>query len=390
MILKKDAEKLKKARGVSIRYNNELASSIQLAFTYKGVQCRETVGYQVNQQGMNSASNMLGEIKNKIAKGTFFYADYFPKSKKLELFGGAVTGATVKDYVDRYIENAEERGLAPSTVTGYKKSRNGLKPLWLVKVTELDQLMLVNFVKASSTKVKAKTISNRLSVLRSALDDAIIDKLIVQNPAAGFKVGKHIKVESNVNARKQHNAVTPFTPNEIDKIVDASEGTVKTIIQFCNETGVRSSEWVALKKQDVCLISREVTIYEAVVEKQTKGTKTISGRRSIPISHEVAELLEEEMNKHDSEYVFLNSKGEHWNQDSFRKHQWSKVLERAEVKYRYPYQLRHTFATRNISKGMNLWKLTKLMGHKSPQQLYQHYGNFIDAYEKKSKRENAA
>ena len=68
MILKKDAEKLKKARGVSIRYNNELASSIQLAFTYKGVQCRETVGYQVNQQGMNSASNMLGEIKNKIAK----------------------------------------------------------------------------------------------------------------------------------------------------------------------------------------------------------------------------------------------------------------------------------------------------------------------------------
>ncbi len=96
------------------------------------------------------------------------------------------------------------------------------------------------------------------------------------------------------------------------------------------------------------------------------------------------------MDKHDSDYVFINSKGEHWNQDSFRKHQWSKVLEKAEVKYRYPYQLRHTFATRNISEGINLWKLTKLMGHKSPQQLYQHYGNFIDAYEKKSKRENAA
>ena len=58
MILKKDAEKLTKARGVSLRYNNGVASSIQLAFTYKGVQCRETVGYQVNQQGLNSASNM--------------------------------------------------------------------------------------------------------------------------------------------------------------------------------------------------------------------------------------------------------------------------------------------------------------------------------------------
>lgn len=390
MILKKDAEKLKKARGVSIRYHNELTSAIQLAFTYKGVQCRETVGFQVNQQGLNAASNLLGEIKNKIAKGTFFYADYFPKSKKLELFGSAVTGATVKDYVDRYIENAEERGLAPSTVKGYEKACNGLKSLWKVKVTELDQLMLVNFVKASSARVKAKTISNRLSVLRSALDNAIIDKLIAQNPAAGLKVSKHIKVENNVNTRKKHNAVIPFSQKEIEKIVEASDGTEKAIIQFWNETGVRSSEWVALKKEDVCLISLEVEIKEAIVEKQTKDTKTPSGNRTIPISQEVADLLEEEMNKHDSDYVFLNSLGEHWNHDSFRKHQWRKILTSAEVKYRYPYQLRHTFAARNISEGMNLWKLAKLMGHKSPQLLYQHYGNFISAYEKKVKRENAA
>ena len=127
-----------------------------------------------------------------------------------------------------------------------------------------------------------------------------------------------------------------------------------------------------------------------MVEKQIKGTKTTSGTRSIPISQEVAELLEEEMSRHDSDYVFLNSLGEHWNQDSFRKHKWPKILEKAKVKYRYPYQLRHTFATRNISKGMNLWELAKLMGHKSPQQLYQHYGKYIDAYAKKSKQENAA
>ena len=64
-------------------------------------------------------------------------------------------------------------------------------------------------------------------------------------------------------------------------------------------------------------------------------------------------------------------------------------MEKAKVRYRYPYQLRHTFATRLISEGVNLWKISKLMGHSSPQQLFEHYGNYIEEYEKMVKREEA-
>lgn len=386
MITKEKAEQFKTARGVSIRFNsNGFASSIQLTFTYKGVLCREPVGFTINQQGLNSAKNRLGEIKNKITCGTFFYADYFPKSKKLTQFGGATTGATVKVYLDKYIDKATERGLSPSTITGYKKSRSGLKSLWGTPVAELEQLTFVNLVENAT--VSAKTLSNRLSVLRSALDLAVIDKLIRVNPLSGFKIASHVEVENKLDTRKKHKDVRPFTPNEMTKIIDAATGTEKVIIAFWNETGLRSSEWVALKKEDVCLLTLEITVYEAIVEGQTKGPKTNSGNRTIPISNELADLLEEEMSQHDSDYLFLNSKGKPWNQDSFRKHQWTAILKEAGVKYRYPYQLRHTFAARNISEGMNLWKLTQLMGHKSPQQLYQHYGNYIDAYEKKERRD---
>lgn len=97
MLLKKNAEKLNKVRGVSIRYDkNERATGIQLCFTYKGIQCREPVGYGITQAGLNAAANVLGTIKHEIAKETFFYADFFPKSKKLKLFGGATKGVTVK------------------------------------------------------------------------------------------------------------------------------------------------------------------------------------------------------------------------------------------------------------------------------------------------------
>ena len=388
MLLKKNAEKLKTVRGVSVRYDkHERATGIQLAFTYKGIQCREPVGYEITQAGLNAAANKLGTIKHEIAKGTFFYVDFFPKSNKLKLFGGATTGVTVKTYLDRYVNKAEERGLSIATIIGYKKDLKGLEPLWSIPVAELERRTIVNFVENAT--VSSKTLGNRLSVLRSALNAAITDKVIRLNPLIGFKLKEHIKIAKKTDNRKKHKDVLPFTPNELAKIRKETSGTETAIITLLSETGLRSSEWVALKKEDVCLINLEVSIYDAVVHGVTKGTKTEAGHRAIPISQELADLLELEMDKHDEEYVFVNDQGRRWNANSFRKHRWSKIIERAGVRYRYPYQLRHTFATRLISQGENLWKISKQMGHASPLQLFGHYGNYIEAYEKQSKRQEA-
>lgn len=384
--MKEDAKRLRKSRGVSIRFDrNGRATGIQLAFTYKGIQCREPVGFEASQAGLNAAANLLGKIRHEIAQGTFFYADYFPKSKKLSVFGGATKGVKIKSYLDKYIEKAAERELSPSTIVGYKKDCAGLKSLWEFPVAELDRLTIVNFVEKSN--VSSKTLRNRLSLLRSALNAAITDKVIRLNPLAGFKVNEHIRVKSKLDNRNNHIDVAPFSPEEIEKIINAAHnGTEKAILSLWNETGVRPSEWIALKKQDVCLDTLQIDIYDAVVHGQTKGPKTIAGRRTIPISQEVADLMEIEMERHDSDYVFLNSQSNPWNADSFRKHQWTEIMKKAGVKYRYPYQLRHTFATRLISQGVNIWKISKLMGHSSPQQLFDHYGNYIEAYEKKVKQ----
>jgi integrase len=303
------------------------------------------------------------------------------------LFGGATKGVKVKTYLDKYIQKAEERGLSPSTIIGYKKDVVGLEPLWNVPVTELERLTIVNFIESAT--VSPKTLANRLSVLRSALGAAITDKVIKFNPLYGFRLKDYIKLTKKCDNRKKHEDVVPFSPNELTKILKETSGTEKAIVTFWSETGVRPSEWIALKKEDICLITLEVTIYEAVVHGETKSTKTKAGQRVIPISQELADILELEMAEHDEEYVFVNNQKKRWNADSFRKHRWSKIIKRAEVRYRYPYQLRHTFATRLISRGENLWKISKLMGHASPQQLFDHYGNYIEAYEKQSKRQEA-
>ena len=379
MLLK--TQKIKPPSGVVIRYNSKgEATSFQITFTYKGVLSREKVPFIPNKQGLKSAGFFLGQIKNEIAHDTFDYAKHFPKSNKVKLFTTTPNDAKVVEYMDLYIERGIVRGLEKSTITGYKKAKNGLKPLWDCKISKLESIDVVKLIEKST--VSRKTLSNRISFLRCCLARAVIDKLIKSNPVQNIRIEEYLPKINNIDSRGAHKDVYPFTPQEKAKIIHKSSGTIRAIVSLVFNTGIRSSEWVALKRTDVCLKTKQISIFGAIVNGAVKGTKTKAGRRNIPISEDVCDLLAIEMKKHDSEYLFLNSQQRVWNQDSFRKHRWRSLLDSCGVKYRYPYQMRHTFASQLISEGVNHWKISKLMGHSSPNTLYQHYGNFIDEYER--------
>lgn len=379
MLLK--TQKIKPPAGVVIRYNSKgEATSFQLTFTYKGILCREKAPFIPNKQGLKSAGFFLGQIKNEIAHNTFDYAKHFPKSNKVKLFTTTPNDARVVEYMDLYIARGIDRGLEKSTITGYQKAKNGLKTLWDCKISELESIDVVKLIEKST--VSRKTLSNRISFLRCCLARAVIDKLIKSNPVQNIRIEEYLPKINNIDSRGAHKDVYPFTPQEKAKIIHKSSGTIRAIVSLVFNTGIRSSEWVALKKTDVCLKTKQISIFDAIVNGAVKGTKTKAGRRNIPISEDVCDLLALEMKKHDSEYLFLNSQQRVWNQDSFRKHRWRSLLDSCGVKYRYPYQMRHTFASKLISEGVNHWKISKLMGHSSPNTLYQHYGNFIDEYER--------
>ncbi|EFL91459.1 hypothetical protein REG_1604 [Candidatus Regiella insecticola LSR1] len=55
-------------------------------------------------------------------------------------------------------------------------------------------------------------------------------------------------------------------------------------------------------------------------------------------------------------------------------------MKRAGIRYRNPYQTRHTFATMHISQGANLFWLASQMGHKGPEMLFRHYGAYLKEY----------
>jgi integrase len=66
------------------------------------------------------------------------------------------------------------------------------------------------------------------------------------------------------------------------------------------------------------------------------------------------------------DYVLVDSQQRPVHQELFRMKVWKPRLKRRGIRYRPPYQMRHTFATLAISMGENINWVARMPGHKSP------------------------
>ena len=59
------------------------------------------------------------------------------------------------------------------------------------------------------------------------------------------------------------------------------------------------------------------------------------------------------------------------------------MLQKAGISRRIrPYDFRHSFATELIAQGVDIGTIAKLMGHSSPNTIYQHYQFVMDKQKK--------
>lgn len=115
--------------------------------------------------------------------------------------------------------------------------------------------------------------------------------------------------------------------------------------------------------------------------KQTKGTKTKSGERHVLLLPPAIDALkaQKEFTYSFKGRVFHNPRtNTPWETDGqIRKTCWKYILKHAGVRYRNPYQTRHTYASMLLSAGENpLWVATQ-MGHRDTEMIIKHYGRWI-------------
>lgn len=338
------------------------ASSVEIDFIYQGVRCRERLKLEPTPANLKKAAQHRAAILSAIDAGKFDYQVTFPRSKNARKF-------LRQDRLDNYLRNwlaAKQPTIKTSTYRDYRKTIEGQL------IPQFGHLMLEEIKRghvrewAASLNCTNKRIANIVSPLRAALDDAMHDELIQHNPLAGWHYRK-------IEPPKEVDDIDPFTAEEQAAILASLPKDGVPLIQFALWTGLRTSELVALEWGDIdwrqkrCRITRAIT---QASKGEAETTKTTAGTRTIDLLPRALEALKAQKAMsylHPSGRVFINPRtGEPWTGDqAIRKTLWAHALKRAGVRYRRPYQTRHTYASMMVSAGEPLAWVSRQMGHTS-------------------------
>lgn len=350
------------------------ASSVTVDFYYRGVRCRERLKLKPTTANLKFAANLRAQIQAEIARGTFDYAEHFPNSSKARMLS-RTPGATVTigPALERWLKGMEGQ-IAHSTYGDYDLA---IQNVWWpacgkMRLTDITRAWLKEWV--AERPCGLKRIRNLLLPMRGMFADAMDDGLIKSNPFIGWTPRK-------VEPPKEDDDIDPFNQAEVAAILGACDGQIRNLFQFAFWTGLRTSELVALRWRDVDLSGSTVTVRRAKVRKHVKVPKTKAGRRTIQLLKPAIEALQAQRSHTQlrDEEVFMNPRtDEPWEGDApIRKTAWQPALRRAEVRYRYPYQTRHTFASTLLSAGENPVWVATMMGHKDWTMIVRVYGRWI-------------
>lgn len=343
---------------------------------FRGVRCRERVALKPTATNLKKAQQHKAAIEHAIAQGTFDYAVTFPGSPRSAKFAPETSQETVGGFLTRWLA-AKQKHISSSTFEGYRKI------VELRLVPALGHHLVLDFKRKlvrdwlDGLQVGNKTLSNIQSCLRSALNDAVDEELLDVNPLAGWTYTRK-------EAPPRDDDVDPFSPEEQQAILAALTGQARNMMQFALWTGLRTSELVALDWGDVDWVRGEVMISRAMTQAAggvAEVTKTAAGRRSVKLLGPALEALTAQKAHTflaDAE-VFQNPRTlERWAGDQpIRKTMWHPAMKKAGVRYRRPYQTRHTYASMMLSAGEHPMWVAKQMGHTDWTMIARVYGRWM-------------
>jgi integrase len=349
---------------------------IQLDFPFQGQRCRPTLNEKPTGPNLLAARRRVADIRERIRQGTFDLEKEFPEYAGLERFGVVKPDAakrTVRHYVEAW-QTANSR-LKPSTLDGYSKI---FKRYWLAWFGDRD----ITTVMHSELAVKLgaypwttnKTYNNVLACGRDVWAMACKDHGDMVNP---------LDAESLPFLEVQRSEPDPFSLEEIELVLAAIRehwcAAGADYYEFAFFSGLRPNEQIELHWPDVDLPSNIATVRRGRVRKDVREVKNYDAR-VVQLHSRARAALERQPTrlKVPRAHVFLHpGTGARYIDEQSQRRHWTTAVKASGVRYREPYQTRHSYATMLLMSGANPAWAAKQMGH-SPQVFLKVYAKWIE------------
>ncbi|MFI7588785.1 tyrosine-type recombinase/integrase [Spongisporangium articulatum] len=304
--------------------------------------------------------------------------------------------------------------------------RTHILPRWQeTPLGKIDHSSVQQWAGELATKRAPATVTECVRLLSGVLRSAVRDRIIGQNPCEGVRIPKRRKQDhegSIITPTVLRNALLPEIPHRYRALVAVAGGT-----------GLRWGECLGLRWSAIDMESRTISVVRVMIEVSGHVTakpypKSRAGRRSVPIPGFVYDALVE----HQTAYppgpggeVFTNQAAGPLRRSMFRRRTWRPALVRAGLLGRveqtgtaeswsaawpradgstgtasFPserqavahvvreadgglrfHDLRHSYATWLVSRGLPVNDVQRVMGHENPSTtlaLYTHQSGQAD------------
>jgi len=195
--------------------------------------------------------------------------------------------------------------------------------------------------------LKKKTVNDIMGFIKSVFKYAIENHYLEENPT--FKLKEFRIPEKGI--------IEFYSDEELKSLFDNMDKHWLLPIKFMLHTGLRRNEMIYLRWSSVFLDPKNPHI---VVESQEDFETKTGNTRTIPLNADAVQILKERKDVNET-YVFTDVNDNIIHRNAPLIH-LNRALKKAGVKGNI-HKLRHTFASKLVMSGVDLYTVSRLLGH---------------------------
>ncbi len=284
-------------------------------------------------------------------------------------------------YLERWMKDYVQPNLSPRTAEGYNTivTQHLIPKLGKITLTQLRPEHLQKYYSEMLERgcvdktggLSAQTVRHHHTALHKALQTAVEWGLLSRNVADAVKPPRTQRPEMQV-----------WSEDEITQFLEYSKKTpYHALFYVALFTGMRRSEMLALRWQDVDLMLGHIAINRTIHQLKDlsyifRPPKTAKGRRTVALTPSTIKVLKEHREKQwlnyamigkpvsEEDFVFATIEGKPLRPNTIT-HAWTTIAQHAGVKQIRLHDARHSHASLMLKQGIHPKIVQERLGHAS-------------------------